>query len=67
MLTAPFNPRDEKDALSGAVSRFQQQWENGDQMTAFLDLCDIVERAEEVLSILEETAELDRNTQLQAV
>jgi len=61
MRTAPFNPRDEKEALYGAVCRFQEQWEHGDRIAAFLDLCNAVERADEVLKALEEDS-LDRDT-----
>jgi hypothetical protein len=67
MLTAPFNPRAEQDALSGAVSRFQEQWDKAPHIQTVLDLCDAAERADEVLRTLEAQESLDQDTRLQVL
>jgi hypothetical protein len=67
MLTSPFNPKEEKDALYGAVSRFQEHWDQARDIRTVLDLCDAAERADEVLRTLEAQDTLDHDTRLQVL
>src|SRR5262245_8208506 len=68
MLTVPFNPRQEKEALATALCRFHERWEQRPSIHAFLDLCNAVERANEVVATLETQGEApDRETRLQMV
>ena len=48
MLTHPFNPHTEKTALYDAITLFRARWEQQRTMNAIFDLCDAIDRAEEV-------------------
>jgi hypothetical protein len=48
MLTHPFTPRTETTALYNAILLFRARWEQQRTMAAVFDLCDAIERAEEV-------------------
>jgi hypothetical protein len=48
MLTHPFTPRTETTALYNAILLFRDRWEQQRTMAAVFDLCDAIERAEEV-------------------
>ncbi len=48
MLTHPFNPQAEKTALYDAIILFRARWEQQRTMNAIFDLCDAIDRAEEV-------------------
>jgi hypothetical protein len=67
MLTSPFNPKEEKNALAAALCRFHEQWEREPTMQTFFDLCDAVERTNEVLTTLETEESKDQETSLQVV
>lgn len=68
MLTAAFNPREEKDALYAVLCRFHAQWEQQPTVETVLDLCDATERAQEVLTALSrDEAHQDTGTRLQVV
>ena len=67
MLTTPFNPREEKEQLSEALNRLHQEWEHGLSFATVLALCDTAERADEVLTALQEQGALDRDTRLQVI
>lgn len=67
MLTSPFSPRAEKDALIAALSCFHEQWEREPTMQAFFDLCDAAERANEVLTTLETGEAKDQEMSLQII
>jgi hypothetical protein len=49
MITFPFNPRTEKTALLNAITLFRDRWEQKRTLNAVFDLCDAIERAEEVV------------------
>ena len=48
MLTHPFNPHTEKTALYDAILLFRARWEQRRTVNAVFDLCDAIERAEDV-------------------
>jgi len=48
MLTHPFNPQAETTALYNAITLFRARWEQRRTMNAVFDLCDAIERAEDV-------------------
>ena len=53
MLTHSFTPQAEKDALYDAITMFHQRWEQKRTLTAIFELCDAIDRAEEVCTELE--------------
>jgi hypothetical protein len=67
MRTVSCNPREEKEALMAALSRFHAQWEKEPTIHAFFDLCDAAERAHQVLTTLETEESKDHETRLQIV
>jgi len=67
MLTAPFNPRAEKDALYVAFSRVLKEWDTARDVQKILALWDAAERADEVLKTLAAQDSLDHETRLQVV
>lgn len=68
MLTAPFNPKAEKEALAAALGRFHEQWEQRTSIQVFLDFCDATQRALDVVAALTIDAEPhDTETHLQLV
>jgi hypothetical protein len=54
MLTHPFNPRAETTALYDAIMLFRQRWEQRRTMNAIFDLCDAIDRADDVCAELRE-------------
>jgi len=62
MLTSPFSPRDEKEALDGAVSRSHEQWERNPTV-ALINLCDAAERADEVLKAFQKISTLHKRNE----
>ena len=48
MLTHSFNPHTEKVALSEAITLFRQRWEQKRTINAIFDLCDDIDRADDV-------------------
>ena len=66
MLTHPFNPRAEKTALYKAILLFRERWEQKRTADAVFDLCDAVERADEVCAELEK-CQLDPQSDLALV
>ena len=54
MLTHPFNPYTEKTTLYNAIMLFRERWEQRRTMNAVFDLCDAIERAEDVILELQQ-------------
>jgi len=54
MLTHPFNPRAEKDALYTAIGLFRERWEQKRMAEAVFDFCEAIERAEDVCTELKQ-------------
>ena len=52
MVTHPFNPRAEKEALSNAIGVFRARWEQQRTIDAVCELCDAIERADAVCAEL---------------
>jgi hypothetical protein len=67
MVTSPFNPREEKEALAAALCRFHEQWEQERSVLTVLDLCDAGERAHEVVQTLRQQKSHDSATSLQLI
>ena len=47
-----FNPQAEKTALSDAIMRFRYRWEQRRTLNAIVELCDAIDRADEVCTEL---------------
>ena len=54
MLTHPFNPRAEKDALYDAIGLFRERWKQKPTADAVFDLCEAIERADDVCTELKQ-------------
>src|SRR5215475_12304382 len=67
MITLPFNPREEKEALAAALCHFYEQWEHERSAPVVLDLCDAAERAQEVVQTLRQQESHDPATSLQLI
>src|SRR5215510_11145534 len=67
MITSPFNPRAEKDALAAALIQFHEQWDQERSALVVLDLCDAAERANEVVQTLRQQESHDPATTLQLI
>src|SRR5262245_4360842 len=65
MVTSPFKPRVEKDALAAALTQFHEQWQYERSMHAVFDLCDAAKRANEVFIALRQQESHDPETSLQ--
>jgi hypothetical protein len=63
MRMHPFNPRAEKTALYNAIGVFHERWEKKRSTDAVFDLCDAVERADDVCTELRQ-CQLDPHSDL---
>src|SRR5262245_41360398 len=67
MVTSPFTPREEREALAAALCHFQEQWEHERSALVILDFCDATERANEVVQTLRQQESHDPTTSLQLI